>query len=126
MTIASDSGVDLVSSAGWGKLLSCSEDSDTAVACSAFAAFLASKGFKISKIDQVPPAPPPPPELIASGALALKRNTEVSKRPLASMEDLEEEISVDGDLEAYTLRCQKSKDEKCLFVDLRCKSRSSN
>ena len=119
MTTPIDLGVDLVSSAGWGRLLSCSEDSDAAVACSAFASFLASRGFKISKIDQVPPAPPPSTELISSGALAIKRVTEVRKRPLASIEDLDEEIGVCDELEAAKVgsKRQKSKDSSLVLLE---------
>ena len=92
MSIPIGSEIDLASPPGWNKLLGWPEDSDEAAACAAFAAFLASKGLKISKIDQVPPTPPPPPEMVAAGTLALKRATEVQKRPLVSLEDLQEEI----------------------------------
>jgi hypothetical protein len=119
MAITIASGVDLSCSAEWGKLLSCSPDDDTAVACSAFASFLASKGFKISKIDQVPPSPPPSKEIVARGALALKRAAEPQKRPLASIEELEEEISTDEELEAAkpAQKRQKLSDSSLATVD---------
>jgi hypothetical protein len=119
MAITIASGVDLSCSAEWGKLFSCSVDSDTAVACSAFASFLASKGLKIAQLDQVHPAPPPSQEVVARGALAFKRAAEVRKRPLASIEELEEEIEADSEPEAAESgsKRQKSKESSLVLLE---------
>jgi len=113
MTTPIDPAIDLASPKGWNKLLGWPEDSDEAAACAAFAAFLASKGIKISKIDQVPTTPPPSSELITTGTLALKRATEVQKRPLASLENIEEEITA----AKHGSKRQKSKESSLVILD---------